>query len=135
MSGLVIIINSFCLLNASSLSLAPFPTPFSTGKKTDPNGDYIRKWLPQFQNMPSKFIYEPWEAPLSVQQKCGVIVGENYPYPIADHKIVSKANMGRMKEAYDAHKQGLAQGESNNNNDRRGGQSGGSRRTNKRRRT
>jgi len=79
-------------------------SPVAFGKKTDPNGDYIRKWLPQFKDMPKKFIYEPWDAPIEVQKRCGVIVGENYPHPIVDHRTISKSNMGRMKEAYDAHK-------------------------------
>ena len=81
-------------------------SPVAFGKKTDKNGDYIRKWLPIFRDMPAKYIYEPWEAPLEVQKKCGVIVGENYPEPIVDHKSISKSNMSRMKEAYDAHKNG-----------------------------
>lgn len=89
-------------------------SPISFGKKTDPNGDYIRKWLPQFRSMPARFIYEPWEAPEEVQRKCGVIVGENYPYPIVEHKTISKSNMARMKEAYDAHN-GVDQ--ANNNDD------------------
>jgi cryptochrome len=54
--------------------------------------------------MPAKYIYEPWTAPLPVQQAAGVIIGKDYPNPIVDHKSISKSNMGRMKEAYDAHK-------------------------------
>jgi len=77
-------------------------SPVSFGQKTDKNGDYIRKWLPQFKDFPAKFIYEPWKAPLSVQTKCGVIIGKDYPMPIVDHKIVSKENMGKMKLAYAA---------------------------------
>lgn len=57
--------------------------------------------------MPSKYIYEPWEAPIALQEKCGVIIGKDYPYPIVDHSVVSKSNMGRMKEAYDSQKNGL----------------------------
>ena len=79
-------------------------SPVAFGKKTDPNGDYIRKWLPQFKDFPKKFIYEPWEAPLEMQQKLGVVIGKDYPEPIVEHKTISKSNMGRMKEAYDAHK-------------------------------
>jgi cryptochrome len=78
-------------------------SPISFGKKTDPNGDYIRKWLPLFKNMPAKYIYEPWEAPMDIQLQCGVVVGNTYPYPIVDHKSICKSNMKRMKEAYDAH--------------------------------
>merc|ERR1711871_1077759 len=75
-------------------------SPVAFGKKTDPNGDYIRKWLPQLRKMPTKFIYEPWNAPLSVQQQSGCIVGKDYPRRIVDHQEISKINMGRIKNAY-----------------------------------
>lgn len=79
-------------------------SPVSFGKKTDPNGDYIRKWLPIFRDFPKKYIYEPWDAPIDVQRKYKIIIGENYPYPIVEHSVIVKANMNRMKLAYDAHK-------------------------------
>ena len=79
-------------------------SPIAFGKKTDPNGDYIRKWLPQFKNFPTKFIYDPWNAPKSVQVAAGVVIGKDYPEPIVDHAVISKSNMGRMKAAYDAQK-------------------------------
>jgi hypothetical protein len=62
--------------------------------------------LPQ---SPTQYIYEPWKAPLSVQQKTGVIIGKTYPPPLVEHTSASKANMSRMKQAYDA-------ANSNNNN-------------------
>ena len=81
-------------------------SPVAFGKKTDKNGDYIRKYLPQLAKYPAKFIYEPWKSPLSVQQECGCIVGSaahcGYPAPIVDHDVVSQANMARMKAAYAA---------------------------------
>jgi hypothetical protein len=77
-------------------------SPVAFGTKTDPQGDYIRKWLPLFRNFPTQYIYEPWKAPLSVQQKTGVIIGKNYPPPLVDHTSVSKSTMSRMKQAYDA---------------------------------
>lgn len=49
--------------------------PVSFGKKTDPNGDYIRKYLPVLKDFPRQYIYEPWDAPLSIQKKCGCIIG------------------------------------------------------------
>lgn len=79
-------------------------SPVAFGKKTDPNGDYIRKWLPQFKKFPTKYIYEPWNAPKSVQIAAGVVIGDDYPFPIVDHSVVSKSNMGRMKAAYDEQK-------------------------------
>lgn len=77
-------------------------SPVAFGKKTDPQGNYIRKWLPLFHNFPTQYIYEPWKAPQSVQLKTGVIIGKTYPPPLVEHTSVSKANMSRMKQAYDA---------------------------------
>ena len=74
--------------------------PVSFGKKTDKNGDYIRKHLPILKHMPKKYIYDPWNAPIDVQKSAGCIVGKDYPNPIVDHKIVSKRNMGWMAAAY-----------------------------------
>ncbi|XP_022085334.1 cryptochrome-2-like isoform X2 [Acanthaster planci] len=73
------------------------PTVF--GKKTDKNGDYIRKYLPVLKKMPAQYIYEPWTAPRSVQEKAGCIMGTDYPRPIVDHSVVMKRNMERMKRA------------------------------------
>lgn len=75
-------------------------SPVAFGKKTDKEGLYIKKWLPQLEHMPGKFIYEPWLAPLSVQQQARCLIGKDYPSPIVDHASTSKINMERMKVAY-----------------------------------
>eukprot|EP00945_MAST-04E_sp_MAST-4E-sp1_P007315 g7315.t1 len=74
--------------------------PVSFGKKTDKEGEYIRKYVPVLRNMPRKYIYEPWNAPMAVQENAGCIVGKDYPLPIVDHKIASKQNMQWMSEGY-----------------------------------
>ena len=61
--------------------------------------------------MPAQYIYEPWTAPRSVQEKAGCIVGTDYPRPIVDHSVVSKRNMERMKKARAA-KYGDSEGKS-----------------------
>jgi len=76
-------------------------SPVAFGKKTDPSGAYIRKYLPQLAKFPDKYIYEPWSAPLATQKAAGCIIGQDYPRPIVDHTVVSKENMGKMKKAYD----------------------------------
>jgi cryptochrome len=81
-------------------------SPVSFAKKLDPNGDYIRKFLPQFKDFPAKFIYEPWEAPLAVQRAHGVEVGVGYPARVVIHDTASRANKERMAQAYEAHKEG-----------------------------
>jgi cryptochrome len=80
-------------------------SPIAFQKKNDPNGEYIRKWIPELRELPSKYIYEPWKAPISVQDKAGVRIGKDYPTPIVDHAIESKENMNKMKIAYDRYKE------------------------------
>jgi len=79
-------------------------SPVAFGKKTDPEGDYIKKYLPQLTKYPAKYIYEPWKAPLELQKAAGCIIGTDYPRPIVDHDVVHKVNIGRMKAAYAANK-------------------------------
>nr|AQX17842.1 putative photolyase-cryptochrome [Thalassocalyce inconstans] len=74
------------------------PTTFF--KKTDKNGAYIRKYVPLLKKFPDEFIYEPWLASKATQQAAGCIIGEDYPKPIVDHKVVNKQNMEKMKLAY-----------------------------------
>lgn len=75
-------------------------SPVAFGKKTDKNGDYIKKYLPFLKKFPAEYIYEPWKAPRSVQQAAGCIIGTDYPKPIVQHEVVSKKNIQRMKLAY-----------------------------------
>ena len=78
-------------------------SPIAFGKKTDPEGKYIRKYLPQLKDFPTKFIYEPWTAPIAIQREANCIIGKDYPKPIVDHAIISKKNMARMKEHFGKH--------------------------------
>jgi hypothetical protein len=98
-------------LSLSYLSLPPLfhqyfrcYSPVAFGKKYDPDGVMIRKYLPQLKRMPKKYIFEPWTAPVGVQKDAGCIIGTDYPAPIVDHKTVCKVNMEKMKSAYAAHK-------------------------------
>uniref|UniRef100_A0A8D2IHZ2 Photolyase/cryptochrome alpha/beta domain-containing protein n=1 Tax=Varanus komodoensis TaxID=61221 RepID=A0A8D2IHZ2_VARKO len=75
-------------------------SPVAFGKKTDKNGDYIKKYLPFLQKFPSDYIYEPWKAPRSIQERAGCIIGKDYPKPIVVHEVVRKRNLERMKAAY-----------------------------------
>nr|XP_054775154.1 androgen receptor-like [Lytechinus pictus] len=74
--------------------------PVKFGRRTDPNGDYVRKYLPFLKNFPSKYIFEPWTAPLEVQEKAKCIIGKDYPLPIVDHAEASHRNIERMRKVY-----------------------------------
>jgi cryptochrome len=75
-------------------------SPIAFPKKTDPDGKFVRHFLPQLANFPAKYIYEPWKAPMDVQRRAGCIVGTDYPAPIVDHDTISKTNLAVMKAAY-----------------------------------
>ena len=60
--------------------------PLTQGEKFDPNGDYVREYVPELANMPKEFIHKPWEAGPLILQDAGVKLGRNYPEPIVDLK-------------------------------------------------
>lgn len=60
--------------------------PSSQRDKFDPTGEYVRRYIPELQNVPDKYLSEPWTMPDNVQQESGCIIGEDYPVPIVNHK-------------------------------------------------
>ncbi|CAH2068605.1 unnamed protein product, partial [Iphiclides podalirius] len=74
--------------------------PVRFGRKTDPNGDFIRRYIPVLRNMPTRYIHEPWVAPEAVQQSAGCVVGRDYPLPMIDHTKASQVNIERIKQVY-----------------------------------
>jgi len=75
-------------------------SPIAFPKKYDPQGNYVRYFLPVLRNMPSKYIYEPWKAPLKVQQDAKCRIGKDYPFPIVDHEEMKKRNIQRMMQVF-----------------------------------
>ncbi len=59
--------------------------PVLQGEKFDPDGAYVRRWVPEIAALPDVFIHKPWKAPASVLEDCGVVLGQTYPNPIVDH--------------------------------------------------
>ena len=59
--------------------------PLSQSKKYDPDGAYIRRWVPELADLPTKHLHAPWTAPPEVLEEAGVTLGETYPEPIVDH--------------------------------------------------
>uniref|UniRef100_A0A8C3ACC1 Cryptochrome-1 n=1 Tax=Cyclopterus lumpus TaxID=8103 RepID=A0A8C3ACC1_CYCLU len=74
--------------------------PVGFGRRTDPNGDYIRRYLPILRGFPAKYIYEPWNAPESVQKAAECFIGVHYPKPMVHHAEASRLNIERMKQIY-----------------------------------
>lgn len=60
----------------------------------------FRRYLPKLKGFPSRYIYEPWNAPESVQKAAKCIIGVDYPRPIVNHAETSRLNIERMKQIY-----------------------------------
>ena len=60
--------------------------PITQSQKFDPDGIYIRKFIPEIKKLPNKYIFCPWETPNDLQQELSTIVGKDYPEPIVEIK-------------------------------------------------
>ncbi|XP_065308470.1 cryptochrome-1-like isoform X1 [Dermacentor albipictus] len=74
--------------------------PVRFGRKADPSGDYIRKYVPVLKHFPNNYIHEPWTAPESVQVAARCVVGRDYPLPMVNHQVASHINLQRIQQVY-----------------------------------
>jgi len=81
-----------------ALDCAKCMCPVNYGRRMDPHGNFVKKYLPQLKDMPLRYLFNPWTAPDHVQEKAGCVIGKDYPPPIVDHKYVSKRNSGWMED-------------------------------------
>ncbi len=61
--------------------------PILQGQKFDPDGDYVRRYVPELAALPSAHIHSPWTAPKDVLAAAGVVLGKSYPLPMVDHAV------------------------------------------------
>lgn len=61
--------------------------PILQSQKFDSEGLYIRKWVPELEQLPSQYIHEPWKAPGNILLESGIVLGKTYPLPIIDHSF------------------------------------------------
>lgn len=66
--------------------------PVRHAKVADPQGAYVRKWVPELAKLPDKFLHKPWEAPLSLLAKAEVSLGTTYP-----HRVVEDVDFARAE--------------------------------------
>ncbi len=72
--------------------------PVLQGERFDPEGDYVRQWVPELSKMPARFIHQPWLAPAAILQSSGVSLGKNYPLPIVDLKTSREQALEAFKQ-------------------------------------
>jgi len=69
--------------------------PVSQSRKFDPEGRFIRRYLPQLAKLPDNLIHAPWLAPPADLEAAGVRLGEHYPRPIVDHAAAREKTLAR----------------------------------------
>jgi deoxyribodipyrimidine photo-lyase len=80
--------------------------PVMQGKKHDPHGHFVRRWLPELAQVPQSYLHEPWKMPLADQNEAKCVIGQDYPQPIVDHASARRATLDAYAKARDQNKSG-----------------------------
>jgi deoxyribodipyrimidine photo-lyase len=81
--------------------------PVTQSERFDPEGKFIRRYLPQLAKLPDAAIHAPWTAKPLELEAAGVKLGENYPKPIVDHAEARERTLqryGAVRNALDKRK-------------------------------
>jgi deoxyribodipyrimidine photo-lyase len=73
--------------------------PVLQGTRFDPEGDYIRRSVPELARVPAAYLNEPWRTPASLQRSSRCIISRHYPAPIVDHAWARKRALGADRRA------------------------------------
>ncbi len=71
-------------------------SPTKQAQDQDPEGLFIRRWVPELARVPLPYLAQPWTMDLSVQRMAGCLIGVDYPAPIVDDKVAMRAAKDRM---------------------------------------
>lgn len=72
--------------------------PIKTGRFWDPQGQFIRTYLPELRNMPLQYLFSPWLAPPDIQEIANCRIGTDYPGPILNHKEARVENIKQIEQ-------------------------------------
>jgi deoxyribodipyrimidine photo-lyase len=64
--------------------------PVIQAERFDPEGEYVRRYVPELARLPTRYLNAPWAAPKSLLAEAGVQLGRDYPEPIVDHAFARK---------------------------------------------
>jgi deoxyribodipyrimidine photo-lyase len=71
--------------------------PARQQERHDPDGSYVRRYVPELRQVPDKYLAEPWTMPDEVQRAAGCAIGDDYPEPIVDHRQARAAALVRYR--------------------------------------
>jgi len=70
--------------------------PVTQSKRFDPDGAFIRRWLPQLAGLDRTAIHAPWLARPALLERAGLVLGRDYPHPIVDHEQARERTLARF---------------------------------------
>lgn len=73
--------------------------PMTQQRKFDPDGAYVRRWVPELRDVPVTRLVEPWTMSDDEQRAAGCVIGTDYPAPIVDHAQERRVAMARYSDA------------------------------------
>lgn len=71
-------------------------SPSKQGRDQDPDGEFVRRWVPELAALPLPFLHAPWTMPPLQAQALGFMPGEHYPAPIVDEAQAAREAMSRI---------------------------------------
>lgn len=72
--------------------------PVTQSRRFDPEGRFIRRYLPQLEGLPDKLVHAPWLARPADLEAAGVVLGRDYPQPIVDHAAARERTLARYAQ-------------------------------------
>lgn len=73
--------------------------PITQSRNFDAHGEYIRRYVPELKHCADKWIHAPWLMPAIEQQRCNIVIGQDYPAPVVDHAVARIKTLSLFKEA------------------------------------
>ena len=70
--------------------------PVTQSEKFDPQGKFIRRYVPELKDIPEKWVHAPWQMPAAEQERLGIVIGRDYPAPIVDHAVARERTLERF---------------------------------------
>ena len=70
--------------------------PLKQARDQDPQGVFVRRWLPAMRAVPDAWLFEPWRMPPEAQARCGVVVGRDIPVPVVDLDTALRQSKARV---------------------------------------
>jgi deoxyribodipyrimidine photo-lyase len=74
-------------------------SPARQQERFDPDGAYVRRYVPELREVPDRYLVEPWTMPGDVQRECRCVIGRDYPEPIVDHAQARREALARYGAA------------------------------------